>query len=113
MASLWTSATTKAEARLGAPALGFALRWIVPTFAHRWIGAGPCHTKMPMDRSSVDMQDVGNLLAAERTLLAWIQTGIVCMAVGVLVARFGLFAREPTIASHGATTLTDTMIGIG
>jgi inner membrane protein YidH len=87
---------------------------LAPTFAYGWIGAGPCNTNMPRDRSSVDVQDVGHLLAAERTLLAWIQTGIVCMAVGILVARFGLFAREPTIASdrHGATTLTDTMIGI-
>jgi uncharacterized membrane protein YidH (DUF202 family) len=54
------------------------------------------------------------ICSRQSTLLAWIQTGIVFIAVGVLVARFSLFAREPTIASdrHAATTLTDTMIGI-
>jgi putative membrane protein len=31
--------------------------------------------------------------AAERTLLAWIRTGIAVMAFGFVVARFGLFLR--------------------
>ena len=31
--------------------------------------------------------------AAERTLLAWIRTGLTVMAFGFLVARFGLFLR--------------------
>ena len=31
--------------------------------------------------------------AAERTLLAWIRTGITIMALGFVVARFGLFLR--------------------
>ena len=31
--------------------------------------------------------------AAERTLLAWLRTGIAVMGVGFLVARFGLFLR--------------------
>jgi putative membrane protein len=31
--------------------------------------------------------------AAERTLLAWIRTGITIMAFGFVVARFGLFLR--------------------
>lgn len=33
-------------------------------------------------------------LAAERTLLAWIRTGLALMGFGFLVARFGLFMRE-------------------
>lgn len=33
-------------------------------------------------------------LAAERTLLAWIRTGIALMGFGFVVARFGLFLRE-------------------
>lgn len=33
------------------------------------------------------------LLAAERTLLAWIRTGLTLMAFGFVVARFGLFLR--------------------
>jgi putative membrane protein len=31
--------------------------------------------------------------AAERTLLAWLRTGITIMAFGFVVARFGLFLR--------------------
>jgi putative membrane protein len=32
--------------------------------------------------------------AAERTLLAWVRTGIAIMAFGFVVARFGLFLRS-------------------
>jgi hypothetical protein len=37
--------------------------------------------------------------ANERTLLAWIRTGIALMAFGFAIARFGLFLRE--LASVG------------
>ncbi len=33
-------------------------------------------------------------LAAERTLLAWIRTGLAMMGFGFVVARFGLFLHE-------------------
>ena len=33
-------------------------------------------------------------LAVERTLLAWIRTGLAMMGFGFVVARFGLFLRE-------------------
>src|SRR6202049_2941939 len=33
-------------------------------------------------------------MAAERTLLAWIRTGLALMGFGFVVARFGLFLRE-------------------
>jgi putative membrane protein len=33
-------------------------------------------------------------MAAERTLLAWIRTGLAMMGFGFIVARFGLFLRE-------------------
>ena len=33
-------------------------------------------------------------LAAERTLLAWVRTGLALMGFGFVVARFGLFLRE-------------------
>lgn len=36
-------------------------------------------------------------LAAERTLLAWVRTGLALMGFGFVVARFGLFLREVTL----------------
>lgn len=36
--------------------------------------------------------------AAERTLLAWIRTGLAMMGFGFVVARFGLFLRELAVA---------------
>ncbi|MFO0937766.1 MAG: DUF202 domain-containing protein [Gemmataceae bacterium] len=38
--------------------------------------------------------------AAERTLLAWVRTGIALMGFGFVVARFGLFLRELATVSH-------------
>jgi putative membrane protein len=38
--------------------------------------------------------------AAERTLLAWIRTGLAMMGFGFLVARFGLFLRELGALQH-------------
>jgi putative membrane protein len=40
-------------------------------------------------------------LAAERTLLAWVRTGLSLMGFGFVVARFGLFLRE-IAAAKGA-----------
>jgi putative membrane protein len=36
-------------------------------------------------------------MAAERTFLAWIRTGVALMGFGFIVARFGLFLRELTL----------------
>ena len=44
------------------------------------------------------------LFAAEMTLLAWIRTGVAMMGFGFVVARFGLFIRELTVASGGKVT---------
>lgn len=41
-------------------------------------------------------------LAAERTLLAWIRTGLALMGFGFVVARFGLFLREIAAAGQVA-----------
>ena len=43
-------------------------------------------------------------MAAERTFLAWIRTGIACMGVGFVVARFGLFLRELANSNNGAVS---------
>lgn len=37
---------------------------------------------------------LNDYLAAERTLLAWIRTGLALMGFGFVVARFGLFLQE-------------------
>jgi putative membrane protein len=46
-------------------------------------------------------------LAAERTLLAWLRTGLGLIGVGFAVARFGLFLREIQASeSHAAAHST-------
>jgi uncharacterized protein (DUF302 family)/uncharacterized membrane protein YidH (DUF202 family) len=44
---------------------------------------------------------LSDYLAAERTLLAWIRTGLALMGFGFVVARFGLFIRELQVVEHG------------
>ena len=48
----------------------------------------PC----PMDTASGN--DPRVMMAAERTFLAWVRTGVALMGFGFVVARFGLFLRE-------------------
>ena len=59
--------------------------------------------------------------AAERTLLAWVRTGLAMMGFGFVVARFGLFLREiaavhATVPSrhHGLSLWVGvTLVGLG
>jgi putative membrane protein len=46
--------------------------------------------------------------AAERTLLAWVRTGLTIMAFGFVVARFGLFLRLLAAQVPGAHPITHT-----
>lgn len=39
-------------------------------------------------------------LAGERTLLAWVRTGLAIMGLGFVVARFGLFLHEIALQQH-------------
>ena len=43
-------------------------------------------------------------LAEERTLLAWIRTGLALMGFGFVVARFGVFLRELSTTVPAFTT---------
>jgi putative membrane protein len=65
-----------------------------------------------MDRpaNSAQKASLSDYLAAERTLLAWIRTGLALMGFGFVVARFGLFLqqiqiveRTPALHSYGVT----------
>jgi putative membrane protein len=67
--------------------------------------------------SLIDADDPRVIWAAERTLLAWIRTGLAMMGFGFLVARFGLFLRElaavkGTLDSHARPSLS-LWIGTG
>jgi putative membrane protein len=49
------------------------------------------------------MHDPRVFFAAERTLLAWVRTGLTVMAFGFVVARFGLFLRLLAVQQQGPT----------
>ncbi len=53
-------------------------------------------TRLP----SLPPEDPRVRFAAERTLLAWMRTGLALMGLGFVVARFGLFLREIAAAGH-------------
>jgi len=55
-----------------------------------------------MDNSSASKRaaGLGDYLAAERTALAWIRTGLALMGFGFVVARFGLFLQEFQTVQH-------------
>ena len=68
------------------------------------------------------MSDPRVYFAAERTLLAWIRTGITVMGLGFVVARFGLFlvlmsppgpAHEAGISQWRSNTLGIALVLIG
>jgi len=44
---------------------------------------------------------LADYLAAERTLLAWIRTGLAMMGFGFVVARFGLFLQQIQVIERG------------
>jgi putative membrane protein len=62
---------------------------------------------------------VSDHLANERTYLAWIRTGIAIIALGFVVARFGLFLREispvaqSTVPIHFSSVIGVALVVIG
>jgi putative membrane protein len=82
-----------------------------------------CPTPVPGHRDRPAFQgpalsDPRVFFAAERTLLAWIRTGLTVMAFGFVVARFGLFLRllaaqqMPANAQAASTSHLSNLIGI-
>jgi len=64
------------------------------------------------------MSDPRVFFAAERTLLAWVRTGLTIMAFGFVVARFGLFLRllavqQPVALNHATPSIFSNAAGIG
>lgn len=51
--------------------------------------------------------------AAERTLLAWLRTGLTIMALGFVVSRFGLFVQLLATQSQGALPAGRTSLSAG
>lgn len=57
--------------------------------------------------------------AAERTLLAWVRTGLTVIGIGFVVARFGLFLRliaregQPADPMHSSTLLGVSFVLLG
>ncbi len=65
-------------------------------FPSPFVGGGEMDAPTEI-RQKADLRDY---LAAERTLLAWIRTGLALMGFGFVVARFGLFLQELQAAQH-------------
>lgn len=55
---------------------------------------------MTVSVTSGPKASLSDYLAAERTLLAWIRTGLALMGFGFVVARFGLFLQEFQVVEH-------------
>jgi putative membrane protein len=55
---------------------------------------------MNSPEASSQKASLSDYLAAERTLLAWIRTGLALMGFGFVVARFGLFLRQIQLVNH-------------
>ena len=53
------------------------------------------------DEKIPSVEDPRYRWAAERTLLAWLRTGLALMGFGFVVARFGLFLRELASVNEG------------
>jgi putative membrane protein len=62
-----------------------------------------------------DIEDegkIGDHLANERTYLAWVRTGITVMALGFVVAKFGLIVRELAPSSVTLPSHVSSIVGI-
>jgi putative membrane protein len=76
------------------------------------------HEKGRLDPDKIESE----VLANERTFLAWVRTSIAVMSLGFVIARFSLWIREvatrvnPQMSTHGSglsAPLGECMIGAG
>ncbi len=74
-------------------------------------------SESPRDREPVNPQV---WMAAERTVLAWVRTGLATMGLGFVVARFALFLEEfrapggvPAATHETSLRLGAAIIGLG
>ena len=63
---------------------------------------------------ATELCDPRVFFAAERTLLAWLRTGLTIMALGFVISRFGLFIKlvaleSPALASSVSSPLTSVL----
>lgn len=63
-------------------------------------------------KSGITFCDPRVQLATERTLLAWVRTGLALMAFGFVVARFSLILHSLGIKTNPIVTFAATLIGI-
>ncbi len=78
------------------------------------------NTATGMDAAAKHQSDLSTHLAAERTFLAWIRTGVACMGFGFVVARFGIFLHElrlvesaSSVHSYGTSLLGTALVAAG
>src|SRR5262249_9570638 len=69
---------------------------------HQWNSPHKYQLSPPMLPPAEEAHKAGlsDFLAAERTLLAWIRTGLALMGLGFVVARFGLFLQALQVTQH-------------
>src|SRR5258708_19707864 len=68
-----------------------------------------------MNSTGPESTRVREHLANERTLLAWVRTAITFLALGFVVARFGLFLKQIALETHApppSETALSGFIGI-
>jgi putative membrane protein len=65
---------------------------------------------------TMNVSDPRVFFAAERTLLAWLRTGLTVMGLGFVVARFGLFLRllalQPQAISGQDHSIVSAVLGV-
>ncbi|MGJ8619857.1 MAG: YidH family protein [Methylophilaceae bacterium] len=65
---------------------------------------------------TTNQSDPRIFFAAERTLLAWLRTGLTIIGLGFIISRFGLFIQllvlQPQVTTPHANTIVSTILGI-